>query len=117
VFLYVQCKMYLQLCIRWRQFNQRIIIHSISEQRPDEILSSGIKNQNKTGGNCIVTVLDANDLPPLNSNTSLTAVAGNTSIDSTSLPSAIANHNRRLENNNNNTRNVLHRYLIFYRSE
>jgi len=117
VFLYVQCKMYLQLCIRWRQFNQRIVIHSISEQRPDGILSSGIKSPNKSGGNCIVTVLDANDLPPLNSNTSLTAVAGNTSIDSTSLPSSTTNRNRRLENNNNNTRNVLHRFLIFHRSD
>jgi len=117
VFLYVQCKMYLQLCIRWRQFNQRIVIHSISEQRPNGILSSGINSPNKSGGNCIVTVLDANDLPPLNSNTSLTAVAGNTSIDSTSLPSSTTNRNRRLENNNNNTRNVLHRFLIFHRSD
>jgi E3 ubiquitin-protein ligase MARCH1/8 len=108
IFLYVQCKMYLQLCIRWRQFNQRIVIHSISEQRPDEILSSGIKNpnNNNNNGNCIITVLDANDLPPLNSNTSLDVLSANNSN----------NRNRRYENTNPN-RNVLHRFLIFHRSD
>jgi len=87
VFLYVQCKMYLQLCIRWRQFNQRIVIHSRNEQR-----HSGLtKNSNNNRGNCIVTVLDANDLPPLNSNTSSTVIDGN-SI-------------------NRNRRNFLHRFF------
>jgi hypothetical protein len=69
---------------------------------------SGIKNSNNNNnnnsGNCIVTVLDANDLPPLNSNTSL---------DSASPQ--LLTHNRRHENANN--RNVLHRFFIFHRSD
>lgn len=68
VFLYVQCKMYLSLCIRWRQFNQRIVIHSRNERRLSGLNSSG-KPSNNSRANCIVTVLDANDLPPLNSST------------------------------------------------
>ncbi|CAF0932298.1 unnamed protein product [Rotaria sordida] len=117
VFLYVQCKMYLQLCIRWRQFNQRIIIHSINEQRQHEVKSSGIKstNNNNNTDNCIVTVLDLNNLPPLNSNTSLTTIVGNSSRDSTSRQSLIIDRNQRHENNSN--RNVLHRFSIFHRSD
>ncbi len=61
-------------------------------------------SNNNTGDNCIITVLDANDLPPLNSDTSLIAEAGN---NSSSLPSATPNHNR----------NMLHRFLIFHRSD
>ncbi len=76
----------------------------------------GIKSPNNNSGNCIITVLDANDLPPLNSNTSLTAITGNSSIDSSSLlTSSATNHNRRLENNNSH--NVLHRFLILHRSD
>ncbi|UJR29067.1 hypothetical protein I4U23_010281 [Adineta vaga] len=117
VFLYVQCKMYLQLCIRWRQFNQRIVIHSISDQRQNGVsLSSEIKNSinntNNNSGNCIITVLDANDLPPLNSNTSLNGMTGNISTDRNS-PQTSINRNRRQEPN----RNVLHRFLIFHRSD
>jgi hypothetical protein len=67
-------------------------------------------NNNNNNGSCIITVLDANDLPPLNSNTSLTVTSGNNSVDSPSI-----NNNRRLENNHN--RNVLHRFLIFHRSD
>jgi len=96
VFLYVQCKMYLQLCIRWRQFNQRIVIHSRNEQ--SELTSSGAKNSNNNRGNCIVTVLDANDLPPLNSNTLSTL------IDDNSPTSTNVNRNRR---------NFLHRFYVF----
>ncbi|CAM4887791.1 unnamed protein product [Rotaria socialis] len=95
VFLYVQCKMYLQLCIRWRQFNQRIVIHSISDQRPHEVLSSGIKS------------------PSNNDNTA--TIVGNSSIDSTSPQSSTIDRNRRHVNHNH--RNVLHRFLIFHRSD
>ncbi|CAF5010214.1 unnamed protein product [Rotaria sp. Silwood1] len=117
VFLYVQCKMYLQLCIRWRQFNQRIVIHSINEQQ-HEASSSGIKKpvNDNNADNCIVTVLDINDLPPLSSDTSLTTIVGNSSRDSTLPQSLTIDRNRRHENNNNN-RNVLHRFLIFHRSD
>lgn len=31
VFMYVQCKMYLQLCLRWRQFNKLINIENAPE--------------------------------------------------------------------------------------
>ncbi|CAF0737905.1 unnamed protein product [Adineta steineri] len=115
VFLYVQCKMYLQLCIRWRQFNQRIVIHSISD-RHNGNSSSGIKssnNNNNNSGNCIITVLDANDLPPLNSNTSMTAMTSNNNSTNSTSPQSSVNHNRRHDNN----RNVLHRFLIFHRSD
>ena len=77
-------------------------------------MKSSNNNNNNNSGNCIVTVLDASDLPPLNSNTSLTVITGNTSTDLASSQSSI-NRNRRHENNNN--RNVLHRFLIFHRSD
>lgn len=32
VFMYIQCKMYFQLCIRWRQYNRVIIIQPITEE-------------------------------------------------------------------------------------
>jgi hypothetical protein len=69
---------------------------------------------NNKNANCIITVLDANDLPPLNSNTSLTAIANEHSTNSSTLPSSNPNPNRRHENRN---RNVLHRFLIFHRSD
>jgi len=65
----------------------------------------GTKNSNNNRGNCIVTVLDANDLPPLNSNTSSTVMHGN-SPSSTNI-----NRNRRHENNNRG--NFLHRFFLF----
>jgi len=79
------------------------------------VLFLGIKSPSNNSGNCIITVLDADDLPPLNSNTSVTPIAGHSSIDSSSLPTSTTNHNRRLQNNN--TRNVLHRFLILHRSD
>ncbi|CAF3997876.1 unnamed protein product [Rotaria magnacalcarata] len=114
IFLYVQCKMYLQLCIRWRQFNQRIVIHSRNEQRHGGMTLSGTKNLNNRD-NCIVTVLDANDLPPLNSNTSSTTPMGNINIqfDSSSSSTSI-NRNRRHQNSNH--RRFLNRFFPFHRS-
>ena len=32
VFMYIQCKMYFQLCLRWRQYNRVIVIQPISEE-------------------------------------------------------------------------------------
>ena len=69
-------------------------------------------NNNNNNGNCIITVLDANDLPPLNSNTSAAAMNSNASTDLNSSQVSI-NRNRRFEGN----RNVLHRFLIFHRSD
>ncbi len=40
VFMYIQCKMYFQLCNRWRQYNRVIIIQPITE----EILKKSKKN-------------------------------------------------------------------------
>ncbi|CAF1177396.1 unnamed protein product [Didymodactylos carnosus] len=116
VFLYVQCKMYLQLCIRWRQFNQRIIIHSISERRnltkmsnstPGHIIDSySSRNQNQNN-DCIITVLDANDLPPITSSTAIIDNDSSSTFHSVSLPddqqqqqqqrhhTVTARHNRR----------------------
>ncbi|CAF0856952.1 unnamed protein product, partial [Didymodactylos carnosus] len=108
VFLYVQCKMYLQLCIRWRQFNQRIIIHSISERQaknfnspPDHTTNSySFINQNNDG---IITVLDANSLPQITSSTANIDNDSSTTFHSVSLTdeqrrhnhTAVTRHNRR----------------------
>lgn len=51
VFMYIQCKMYVQLCMRWRRYNRVIIIQPITE----ELLISNT-NQRR------------NPLPPPNSN-------------------------------------------------
>jgi hypothetical protein len=69
--------------------------------------------KNNNSGNCIITVLDANDLPSFNSDTSSTITNGNATNNS--MSSSIVNHNRRQESNN--SRNVLHRFLIFHRSD
>jgi E3 ubiquitin-protein ligase MARCH1/8 len=52
VFMYIQCKMYFQLCLRWRQYNRVIIIQPIT----DEILKNSKKKllmagENGGGGN------------------------------------------------------------------
>lgn len=39
IFMYIQCKLYIQLCIRWRQYNRVIIIQPIT----DEILKNSKK--------------------------------------------------------------------------
>ena len=101
------------MCIRWRQFNQRIVIHSRNEESHGGANSSGkfnyieminlpvfsfsgSKNSNRYNrDDCIITVLDANDLPPLNSNTSSTVTAANTSNQSTSPSTMSINRNRR----------------------
>ncbi|CAF1554439.1 unnamed protein product [Adineta ricciae] len=115
VFLYVQCKMYIQLCIRWRQFNQRIIIHSRDEQhRSGTLYSSGTKYSQNKRGNCIITVLDANDLPPLNSNTSSSVTPGHTTIRSNSPSATSTNRNRRHDDNHH--QHFLHRIFHFRRS-
>lgn len=51
-----------------------------------------MKNSNNNRGNCIVTVLDANDLPPLNSNTSSNVIT---------------------HDNTRNRRNFLQRFFLF----
>lgn len=59
--MYIQCKMYFQLCNRWRQYNRMIIIQPITE----EILKNSKKKQqekynnlqflNNTNGNNLKT--------------------------------------------------------------
>ena len=138
-----QCLLF-KLCIRWRQFNQQIIIHSISEQHHNELSTRGIivtntqkkclplhsttifigtkiSNQSRRTENCIITVLDANDLPPLNSNLASTLASDGTVINGTSTASNLSTHDNQQSyqhgRNNNNRRNVLHRFLIFHRSD
>ena len=69
-------------------------------------------HSNNNSGNCIITVLDANALPPLNTNVRLIGISENNSTNLTSSQSSI-NRNRRQEPN----RNVLHRFFIFHRSD
>lgn len=47
VFMYIQCKMYLQLCIRWKQYNRVIIIQPINEDllKKNKKLSPKIQEQ------------------------------------------------------------------------
>ncbi len=47
VFMYIQCKMYFQLCLRWKQYNRVIIIQPIT----DEILKNSKKKQQKYSNN------------------------------------------------------------------
>ena len=47
VFMYIQCKMYFQLCLRWRQYNRVIIIQPIS----DEALKNSRKKLNSQNSN------------------------------------------------------------------
>ena len=64
--------------------------------------------------NCIITVLDANDLPPLNSNLSSTLTSGNDRVESNATSPQIT-RNRRYERNP--SRNVFHRFFIYHRPE
>jgi hypothetical protein len=66
VFMYIQCKMYFQLCNRWRQYNRMIIIQPITE----EILKNSKKKQQEkynnlqlsnNGGNNLKTMTDNNN--------------------------------------------------------
>jgi len=43
VFMYVQCKMYLTLCKKWRMYNKVILISSISEGQREKANSEGIQ--------------------------------------------------------------------------
>ena len=42
VFMYVQCKMYLTLCKKWRTYNKVILIESISETERDVANQAGL---------------------------------------------------------------------------
>lgn len=42
VFMYVQCKMYLSLCKKWRTYNKVILVSSISETQRDKANHEGI---------------------------------------------------------------------------
>lgn len=42
VFMYVQCKMYLTLCKKWRTYNKVILVSSISEATRDKANHEGI---------------------------------------------------------------------------
>jgi hypothetical protein len=74
----------------------------------------GTKASNDNHGDCIITVLDANDLPPFNSNTSSTVTPGNTTIQSNSPSSISISRNRRHQNNN--SRSFLRRFFLFHGS-
>lgn len=70
VFMYIQCKMYFQLCNRWRQYNRMIIIQPIT----DEILKCSKQKQlekmimlqfsssnNNNNNNTVVTAMSPED--------------------------------------------------------
>ena len=46
VFMYVQCKMYLTLCKKWRMYNKVIIISSISESQREKANQQGVLRMN-----------------------------------------------------------------------
>ena len=49
VFMYVQCKMYVQLCRRWRAYNRVIYVQDCSSHRPHRTSSSVRKAANAEG--------------------------------------------------------------------
>ena len=46
MFMYVQCKMYIQLCHRWRAYNRVIYVQDCSSCPPHRTSSSGHKAVN-----------------------------------------------------------------------
>jgi hypothetical protein len=73
-----------------------------------------MKDLNDNCGNCVITVLDANDLPPLNSNTSSTVAPGNMIMQSNSPSSISINRNRR--HPDDNRQGFLHRFFLFHQA-
>lgn len=66
LFMYIQCKMYFQLCLRWKQYNRVIIIQPIT----DEILKNSKKKLNEKiksfTNNNLTTMLNNNNSSDLN---------------------------------------------------
>lgn len=94
VFMYIQCKMYFQLCIRWRQYNRVIIIQPITE----EIIK---KSKNKTNEK----ICTSNFLSNLSSskNNFNSKSKDNTNNEENSLLLANINLTQNNQNTNNNT--------------
>ncbi|CAF1113633.1 unnamed protein product [Adineta steineri] len=80
VFLYVQLIVYFRLCIRWVQFNQHNVILSRGEQPSKGIIPFRKKESNTNSENHIITSVDANDLPPINTNTTSIAMPGQITV-------------------------------------
>lgn len=64
VFMYIQCKMYVQLCMRWRRYNRVIIIQPIT---PELLLSNNsrqlqLRSNNNNSSN--TTTNNNNNKPP-----------------------------------------------------
>lgn len=60
IFMYIQCKMYVQLCMRWRRYNRVIIIQPITE----ELLLNNTNMRRAGGGGGGANVNSASGTPP-----------------------------------------------------
>jgi hypothetical protein len=68
VFMYIQCKMYVQLCMRWRRYNRVIIIQPITP----ELLLSNNSRQLQLRSNNNNTTTNNNKPPPLSTSNQTT---------------------------------------------
>jgi E3 ubiquitin-protein ligase MARCH1/8 len=70
VFMYIQCKMYLQLCIRWKQYNRVIIIQPINEDllKKNKKLSSKNQEQQQQSQSRSKQIINVFKLTKINSN-------------------------------------------------
>ena len=92
VFMYIQCKMYFQLCIRWRQYNRVIIIQPITE----EIIK---KSKNKANEKNVTS----NFLSSLSSSKNNSKTKDNAASEENSLLLTNTNLITSQQNANNNT--------------
>jgi E3 ubiquitin-protein ligase MARCH1/8 len=83
VFMYIQCKMYLQLCLRWKQYNRVIIIQPIT----DELLKKARKKLEQQH-------------QKTNNNSSTKSSSKQQNDDSNNNTTTINNNNNTLNNTN-----------------
>lgn len=103
VFMYIQCKMYFQLCNRWRQYNRVILIQPITE----EILRNSKKihaaDTKTTTNNLVIT---NNELNKAKINEESTMLLVNNSNNITSNLNQISQFNS-IANNNTTTNETI----------
>ncbi|WAQ97082.1 MARH8-like protein [Mya arenaria] len=56
VFMYVQCKMYLTLCKKWRMYNKEILVSSISDGHREKANHEGILKMNQKQAQQVTTM-------------------------------------------------------------
>ena len=103
VFMYIQCKMYLQLCIRWKQYNRVIIIQPINEDLLKKNKKVPSKNQqhNQSSSKQIINVFK---LTKINSNSNK---INNNNSPPITQPQATNNSNTVININDENSNFII----------